>query len=271
MGTMLPPFTPVEASLYLTLCGRALDSRSEHSILNDTTAAKIVAETGVDPADYPHAKTGMRDIALRAKKLDGIVRDFVERYPDAVVVDLGAGLDSRRARLAPPSTVDWYDVDLPDVAAFRRRLLPGPAHTIAADVTGGGWLDEIPSDRPAVIVADGLVAFLAQPDLTALLRRLTKHFPNGEIAFNGYTRFHVWALKHYKGTDSIADVVANPGFDDPHDPERWNTDMRLAEEILLTRAPEVGQYPLATRLFTRLAGLSRAWSRRGTTVLRYRF
>jgi O-methyltransferase involved in polyketide biosynthesis len=271
MGTTLPAFTPVEASLYLTLCGRALDSQAEHSILGDTTAAEIVAETGTNTADYPHAKTGLRDIALRAKKLDGVVRDFVARHPNAVVVDLGAGLDSRQARIAPPSTVDWYDVDLPDVIAPRRRLLPGPAHQIAADVTDPSWLDELPTDRPAVIVADGLVAFLAQDDLTALLRRLTAHFPAGEIAFNGYTRFHVWAIKHYKGTGSIADVTINPGFDDPRDPQRWNPDLELAEEIMLTRAPEVAEYPLALRLFTRLCSLSTWLSRRGTTVLRYRF
>ncbi len=273
MATEPRTFTPAEASLYLTLCGRALDSEQEHSILRDTTAAKIVERTGTNVADYPHAKTGMRDIALRAKKLDGVVRNFVARHPDSVVVDLGAGLDSRMIRVDPPSTVDWYDVDLPSVIAARRKLLPQPAnaHFIAADVAGHDWIDELPGDRPAVIVADGLVAFLAQPDLTAALRELTAHFPDGEIAFNGYTRFHVWALKHYKGTNSIADAVANPGFDDPRAPERWNPDLTLVEEILLSRAPEVARYPLFMRLATRLAALSTAWSRRGTTVLHYRF
>ncbi|MEV6908486.1 class I SAM-dependent methyltransferase [Amycolatopsis sp. NPDC051071] len=273
MATTSPTFTPAEASLFLTLCGRALDSRQEHSILHDTTASEIVERTGTNTADYPHAKTGMRDIALRAKKLDGVVRDFIAVHPNSVVVDLGAGLDSRMIRVDPPSTVDWYDVDLPKVIAARRKLLPQPAnaHFVAADVADLSWIDELPTDRPAVIVADGLVAFLAQPALTAALRGLTAHFPEGEIAFNGYTRFHVWALKHYKGTNSIADAVANPGFDDPHAPERWNPDLTLVEEILLSRAPEVAGYPLFMRLATRLAALSTAWSRRGTTVVRYRF
>ncbi len=86
----------------------------------------------------------------------------------------------------------------------------------------------------------------------------------------GYTRFHVWALKHYRGTRSAA-VVPNPGFDDPHEPERWNPRLALVEEILLTRAPEVAQLPLGIRAVTRLAARSRAVSRRGTTVLHYRF
>ena len=35
-------------------------------------------------------------------------------------------------------------------------------HGIGADPADPHWLGEVPEDRPAVIVADGLVAFLAQ-------------------------------------------------------------------------------------------------------------
>ena len=38
-----------------------------------------------------------------------------------------------------------------------------------------------------------------------------------------------------------------------------------------TREPEVAEFPAALRLVTRLAAHSTAWSRRGTTVLHYRF
>lgn len=132
-------------------------------------------------------------------------------------------------------------------------------------------LDEVPADRPAVIVADGLIAFLAEADFTALLNRLTSHFPSGEVAFNTYTRFHVWAIRHYRGTGSIADLVRHCGFDDPHDPELWDPDLKLVEEIFATRAPEVARLPPLMRMITRLAGRSVSWSRRGTAVVRYRF
>jgi O-methyltransferase involved in polyketide biosynthesis len=103
-----------------------------------------------------------------------------------------------------------------------------------------------------VIVADGLLAFLAQEHMISLLNRLTGHFPSGEVAFNGYTRFAIWAAKHYHGTQSVA-LIKAPGFDDPREPERWNPGLRLVKEILLTREPEVAEFPLALRLVTRLA------------------
>ena len=122
-----------------------------------------------------------------------------------------------------------------------------------------------------MIVADGLMAFLTQDDIIALLNRLTDHFPSGEVAFNGYTRFAIWAARHYHGTQSVAGLIRSPGFDDPHEPERWDPRLRLVKEILLTREPEVAQFPPALRRFTRLSAHSTAWSRKGTTVLHYRF
>ena len=66
-------------------------------------------------------------------------------------------------------------------------------------------------------------------------------------------------------------MIRSPGFDDPREPERWNPRLQLIREILLTREPEVAEYPPALRLFTRLAAHNTAWSRRGTTILHYRF
>jgi O-methyltransferase involved in polyketide biosynthesis len=176
-------------------------------------------------------------------------------------------------RIAPPATVDWYDVDFPEVIAARRQLLPAPAnaHNIGADLTDSTWLATIPTGRPAVIVADGLMAFLAPDDMISLLDQLIGHFPSGEVAFNGYSRFAIWAAKHYHGTQSVADLIKSRGFDDPREPERWNPRLKLVREILLTREPEVAQFPPALRWFTRLAAHSTAVSRRGTTVLHYRF
>jgi O-methyltransferase involved in polyketide biosynthesis len=128
-----------------------------------------------------------------------VVQQFIIRHPDAVALDLGVGLDTRVFRIAPPPTVDWYDIDFPEVITARHQLLPdgATAHGIGTDLTDPRWLDAVPSDRPAVIVADGLMAFLTQDDMIALLNRLISHFPGGEVAFNGYGRFAIWAAKHY--------------------------------------------------------------------------
>jgi O-methyltransferase involved in polyketide biosynthesis len=266
-------FTPIEETLFLTLCGRALDNHLPHPILGDTMAEELVGKLGYDCDRFRLSASPIINIAHRAKKLDEVAKQFIARHPHAVGLDLGAGLDTRVFRIAPPTGVDWYDVDYPEVITARQRLLPARANTqmIAADLTDPAWLDAIPSDRPTVIVADGLLAFLTPDDMISLLNRLVGHLPSGEVAFNGYSRFAIWAAKHYHGTQSVADLIRSPGFDDPQEPERWNPRLRLVEEILLTRATEVAQFPPALRWFTRLSAHSAALSRRGTTVLHYRF
>jgi len=273
MSSTLPVFTPIEETLFLTLCGRALDNHLPHPILGDTMAGELVRRLGYDCDRYHLSASPIINIAHRARKLDQVAQQFITRHPNAVGLDLGAGLDTRAFRIDPPATVDWYDVDYPEVIAARQQLLPGRAHAhgIGVDLTDPTWLDAIPTDRPAVIVADGLMAFLTQEDLISLVNRLISHFPGGELAFNGYTRFAIWAARHYHGTQSVAGLIRSPGFDDPHEPERWSPRLQLVREILLTREPEVAEFPPTLRWFTRLAAHSTAVSRGGTTVLHYRF
>ena len=273
MAVTLPTFTPLEESLWLTLCARALDNRSPHPILGDATADEVVRTL-----DYDYGKlnidTNLRLVVpLRAKKLDQVASEFLARHPDAIGLDLGAGLDTRFERLAPPASVGWYDVDLPAVATARERLIPEHpnAHVIGTDVRDPGWLDAVPSDRPAIIVADGLMGFLTHDEVVSLWNRLVSHFPSGEIVLNSYTRFAIWIAHHARGTKSVADLVKFPGMDDAREPEGWNPELQLVREILLSREPEVAQFPPAWRRYHRLAAHSTAWSRTGTIVLHYRF
>lgn len=281
MSIALPEFTPAQESLFLTLGSRALDSRLPRPFLGDTMADEIIATIGYGLDKFPQLNTKLLDrrskvfdVAVRAKILDEMVRRFVLLRPDAVVLDLGAGLDGRISRVNPPPTVEWYDVDFPEVVALRRKLLPQPAnaHNVGADLTDPDWLHDIPRDRPAMIVADGLVLFLGQDDFVSLLNRLTAHFPGGELALNAYTTYAMWTFKHSRAMRAIAGGMANPGINDPRQLERWVDGLTLLDEIFLTRAPEVAELPLIGRLTSRLAARSAKLSRiMATVVLRYRF
>ena len=273
MGVTLPALTPLEDSLWLTLCCRALDNRSPRPILRDEMADRIVRAADYDYERLNIGTNLLLNATLRAKKMDQVVSAYLTRHPDAVGLDLGAGLDTRRERLAPPDTVDWYDVDFPAVITARSELIPQRphAHVIGADVTGKDWLDTVPSDRPVIIVADGLMGFLSQDELMGLLDRLVSHFPSGELVFNSYTKFAVFAARHSRGTRSVADLIKFPGVDDPRDFERWNPKLQLIKEILISREPEVAQFPKALRLYYQAQARSTSWSRKGTIVLHYRF
>lgn len=110
-------------------------------------------------------------VALRGKQIDIWADDFLRRNPDAVVLHRGRRLDSRAFRLDVPSGVSRFDVGVPEAIALRRRLYterPG-CTTIGSSVTEPGWLDQIPAERPTLIVAEGLLMYLAEPEIRDLL------------------------------------------------------------------------------------------------------
>ncbi|WP_214416992.1 class I SAM-dependent methyltransferase [Sphaerisporangium fuscum] len=272
MKIELPGLTPVQETLLLTLYCRALDSRAPRPVLGDTTADRLVGSIDYDFGRLKVNGGLVAQSALRAKKLDEVVRNFLVAHPDAVVLDLGAGLDTRILRAGPPATVGWYDVDFPNVAEIRRRLLPEPAaaHAVGAALTDPDWLKEIPTGRPAVIVADGLLPFLSRDDVIRLFNRLTGHFPSGELAFNAYGSFASRAMKYQPSIKALG-LTASAGFDDAHEPERWDSRLRLAQDMLLVRSPEVSAFPPAVRALTRLFALSTTLARQAVRVLHYRF
>jgi hypothetical protein len=83
----------------------------------------------------------------RAKAIDDSVRDYLTAHPDAVVLHLGCGLDSRVLRIDPGATVAWFDLDQEPVIDLRRRLYPARegVTTVATSVTDPGWWADVPT------------------------------------------------------------------------------------------------------------------------------
>jgi O-methyltransferase involved in polyketide biosynthesis len=91
MDVTLPAFTPVQESLFLTLCGRALDYRSPRPILADTMADEIVRKLDYDCAEFRLSVSPIINIALRAKKLDEVALTLVARHPTRSRLTWGSG------------------------------------------------------------------------------------------------------------------------------------------------------------------------------------
>lgn len=277
MPVTVTELSPVEQTALLTQYARAVDSRGSRPILHDTLADEIVGRIDYDFAGLGVPASVICQAALRAKMLDDRVRDFTTRHPDAVVVDLGAGLDSGVQRVDPPATVDWYSVDLPNMIALRYELMPARAgaHSVAASVAAPNWSETIPADRPAMVIADGLFAFLPEEVIAGLFRRITDHFGSGELAFNDYGRigwFSQLAIKvaPQKMFSAIGSQWGYRGFKDAQHPLSWNPRLTLVEEASLTHAPEVDLFPGWVRVATRLSGMTKAGARKAR-ILRYRF
>jgi O-methyltransferase involved in polyketide biosynthesis len=227
----------VEWTNLCTLYLRAYESRLEHSVLGDRAAAEAVDRIDYDFARMHRASQPWANqflVALRAKQLDIWADDFLRRNPDAVVLHLGCGLDSRAFRLDVPSGVRWFDVDVPEVIALRRRLYDDrDGYTmIGSSVTDAGWLDQIPTDGPALVVAEGLLMYLTETELRDLLGRLTDRFGTGELLADLLSpwgpRFSNSPLLSRASTAGITKW----GTRDGHELPGWNPRLKLVDRVV---------------------------------------
>lgn len=273
MRIAITELTPVELTALVTQYARALDSRCPRPILGDTLAADIVDKIDYDFDGLGIPPSAIRQTALRAKLLDDRVSRFIAEYPDAVIVDLGAGLATPRLRVAPPPSVDWYSVDLPNIIALRRQLVPAQDHaySVPASLADNTWSEQIPADRPTFLIADGLLAFVPEALLANLFRHIPGYFRTGEVAINDYGRVSALNVAAMKiAFSAVGNRWTYRGFRDPHTPESWSPRMHLVEETSLSQVPEVDRYPTAARMSTRLMGRTKSGARTAR-ILRYRF
>ena len=272
MDSLLADLTPVEHASLLALRLRALDARSATPILDDRGAEQTADAAGLDLTRPKIPRSVVLVHAVRAKTLDGAVRQFVARHPDAVVVDLGCGLDARRQRCAPGPGVDWYCVDFPSVIRLREKFLPDDDHRVPADVTSPDWLPSLPGDRPTIAVTDGLMAFLTGDAFVKLARAITNHFTGGEFTFNAYSRLAMRNSRRIRTRSGLQSTpTAGEGIDDPREPEAWNARLALIEELSMARAPEVALFPPVLRTIARISARGTRMIRAGDRVVRYRF
>ena len=133
-----------------------------------------------------------------------------------------------------------------------------------------------PAIRRALAEAEGsLLAFLPEPVIVNLFRRITEHFRSGEFAFNDYGRMGrltrtAMKLNPRKATNMVGRQWGYPGFKDAHHPETWSPRLTLVEEASLAHEPEVDLFTGWARASTRLAGRFKATARKAR-ILRYRF
>ncbi|WP_024804298.1 class I SAM-dependent methyltransferase [Nocardia sp. BMG51109] len=211
-----------------TLYLRACESRSPQPVLGDHAAADAVDRIDYDwrrMHRYMQPAANQWLVALRAARLDEWSAEFLSRHPNAVVLHLGCGMDTRAFRLAPPPGVQWFDVDQPNVIELRRKLYSDRDgyRMIGSSVTDPAWLDRTPTDRPTLIVAEGLLMYLPEPEVRALLHRLTERFPHGELLFDTLSPVGPRLSKVFsKG-------IVKWGPRDARELERWDARLRFLE------------------------------------------
>ncbi|MCZ4583614.1 class I SAM-dependent methyltransferase [Rhodococcus opacus] len=167
--------TGVPATMMWTLRNRAVEASRPDGTLVDPLAVTLY-----ETLDYPYENFGKpsQSHALRARAFDDEIRAFLADHPGGTVVALGEGLQTSYWRIGDPD-VRWVSIDLPEVVALRRQLLPDEPNvtTLAVSALDRSWMDHVDTGRAVFVSAEGLLMYLPRRRVAVPDRRLRPAFP----------------------------------------------------------------------------------------------
>jgi len=174
----------VQKTLFLPLWGRAVESAKAHPMLVDKTAQTIVQAVDIDFASMAKNISEMSQVAwiTRCIIIDEAIRAFLTKYPQGTIINIGCGLDTTFERV-DNGTLTWYDLDLPDVIALRRRFIQesGRRKFIAASFLESDWLRGLEVKQQVFFFAAGVLYYFEEQAVREFLVRLADQFPGCEL------------------------------------------------------------------------------------------
>jgi O-methyltransferase involved in polyketide biosynthesis len=217
---------------------KAMESQRPDAMIKDEKAVELVTQMSLD-------FSGVRQIPMNellktmriifTREMDRYARDFISRYPDAAVVHIGCGLDSRFERVVEcNSQVEWYDLDLPNVIDLRRRFIGNDGehyHLLDCSVLDNVWLKtvKVHSPRPFLFLAETVFVYFMEAQVKSLVLTLRDHFPGAELIFDGWRPFEVWLGNRYLSNSQFAGLM-HWGFWRGQEIEGWGDGIHLLDE-----------------------------------------
>ena len=179
--------TGVCETLLMTLYCRAQETQRPDAIIRDEQAVKLVQQISHDFSKFEDWKIQW-GVAVRTQLIDAAAKRFLERFPDAVIVTLGAGLCTRFFRFNN-GQASWFSVDLLPVFPLWNQLIGESEHNrfITASVTDASWIKTIHealknrSSKRVLFIVEGLFMYLPEAEVKQVVWTLKKEFPGCEM------------------------------------------------------------------------------------------
>lgn len=182
----------ISRTALITLQCHALDAAYRWSILNDVRSIETLALLRASFPELELSKKPKRSlaryVAIRAREYDRMAIDFIKKHPEAIIVNIGCGLDHRFERI-DNGRIAYFDLDLPDIMNIKTKIFPPTSryHQISMSVLDPTWMDQV-SSGPLLLLAEGVFMYLETEDIKDLLTTLCKQFTAFDIFFEVFNK-----------------------------------------------------------------------------------
>jgi O-methyltransferase involved in polyketide biosynthesis len=259
--------TGVSETLLIPLHYRVVESTSGSGLFKDDVAERFHDMIVYDWEKFQGHQLQRPGIIARTRILDREVGAFIDAHPDGLVVNLGAGLDTRFHRL-DNGAITWIEIDLPAVITFRQKLQEpsNPRHVLlAGSVLDDDWIPKVKllARRCILFVAEGLFPYFTEAQHRAIFALFADHFPGHEMLFQTSALSALQAFAHLSDLSKLrtsADV--RWGLEEGADVSSLNPKARFVDEYSLREGhedslPEAIRHRLAPDMIKKVARIVR--------------
>jgi O-methyltransferase involved in polyketide biosynthesis len=233
----------------LPLWARAREAEKDNPVVSDPFAKKIMERIDYDfsQIEESHMADNQGVWAIRAYNFDNIVKAFLANNSGAVVVNFGAGLETTFQRV-DEGTVRWINMDLPDVVALRRKLIPDSERemTIAKSIFDFTWIDDISrwtKGRSILFMAAGVLCYFEAREMEILFRKLAETYPSSHVIFDSMSWLPAWGSnreikKSMKNSEMDASTLIKWHLKKASGLRKWVDTIKIVEEYpMLSKVP----------------------------------
>ncbi len=184
-----PDLSGVPNTMLWALHNRAMEAARRDSVLDDPASVRIYQSLDYDFDRNFGIPSGL--LAARAAAIDDVLKRWIARHPDGIVVSLGEGLETQRHRV-DNCRVRWISVDLPEAILLRERFLAPTDRFrhVATSALDPAWMDAVDPMANVFIVAQGLLMYLQPAMLRTLFAEICRRFPAAEMVFDVVPRWY---------------------------------------------------------------------------------
>lgn len=206
---------PVSETLFIPLAARAAETARVKPVVSDRKSVEIISKFDTGSKVIDGGEISTLGILARTKVIDDEVNNLLATTPDATIINLGAGLDTRICRV-DNGILKWYDLDLPEVISIRSRFFSenDRIRFISKSVLDATWVSEINTSIRSniIIIAEGLLMYFPEEEVRLILDLLSSHFAGAHMFFDVVHSFFInkkisstflWGIDHAKDIEKL--------------------------------------------------------------------
>lgn len=221
-------------TLFIPLLGKAIMSK-EKLFLNDPKAEEIISKIDYEFSSLKQSKWLSMYMALRAHLIDELCNKYIENHPNATILHLGCGLDSRCLRVNQNFNA-WYDIDYKNVIEKRKKYFEEDSKhkMIGSSVLDPKWIEQVKNNQNILVIAEGLTMYLTEKEIKELITNINKKFKYVHLIFDAYSKKGI-KISKIKNPVNQMNAKVKYGIDKPEDFLKLNKNIEYVETHLIKK------------------------------------